>query len=94
MKHRPFTIAHVCGVHLLVENAQLMRDLLAGVGGPLREVVLLNSGAALIVAGRVTNVEAGIELAAKTLDSGAARRVLEELITRTNAPVRTEAIAE
>src|SRR6201987_5276762 len=43
-------------------NADLMRDLLAGAGGPLRDVVLLNSGAALLVAGRVTRVEAGIEL--------------------------------
>src|SRR5215472_3558435 len=76
------------------DNAVVMRDLLGGGSGPVRDVVLLNSGAALLVAGRVASVEAGIELAAKTLDSGAARRVLEELITRTNAPVRTEAIAE
>src|SRR5437667_12195805 len=33
-------------------NARLMRDLLAGAGGPLRDVVLLNSGAALVIAGR------------------------------------------
>jgi len=76
------------------DNAVVMRDLLGGAGGPVRDVVLLNSGAALLIAGRVASIEAGIELAAKTLDSGAARRVLEELITRTNAPVRTEAIAE
>jgi anthranilate phosphoribosyltransferase len=63
-----------------------MRDLLAGAGGPLRDVVLLNSGAALVVAGRVTTVEAGIELAAGSIDSGAAQRVLDELVTRTNSP--------
>src|SRR5438309_10679841 len=40
-------------------NAGLMRDLLGGVGGPLRDVVLLNTGASLLVAGRVTTVEAG-----------------------------------
>jgi anthranilate phosphoribosyltransferase len=67
-------------------NARLMRELLAGAGGPLRDVVLLNSGAALIIAGRAAAVEDGIELAARSLDSGAARRVLEELIARTNAP--------
>jgi anthranilate phosphoribosyltransferase len=74
-------------------NAHLMRQLLAGAGGPLRDVVLLNSGAALLVAGRVTTVEAGIELAARSLDTGAARRVLEELVARTNARAEAEAVA-
>jgi anthranilate phosphoribosyltransferase len=74
-------------------NADLMRNLLAGVGGPLRDVALLNSGAALLVAGRVTTVEAGLELAARSIDSGAAQRVLEELVTRTNLPAIAEAIA-
>jgi anthranilate phosphoribosyltransferase len=73
-------------------NARLMRDLLAGAGGPLRDIVLLNSGAALVVAGRATGLEAGIELAARSLDSGAARQVLEDLVARTNAPA--EAVAE
>jgi anthranilate phosphoribosyltransferase len=75
-------------------NARLMEDLLAGTGGPLRDVVLLNSGAALLIAGRVTTVEAGIELAAKSLDSGAARRVLQQLVARTNEPARAEAAAQ
>ena len=74
-------------------NARLMRDLLAGVGGPLRDIVLLNSGAALLVAGRVDTLEGGLELAARSLDSGGARRVLEHLVTRTNAPAEAEAAA-
>jgi len=74
-------------------NAALMRDLLAGAGGPLRDVVLLNSGAALLVAGRVTTVEAGIELAARSIDSRAAQRVLDELVARTNVSAAAEAIA-
>jgi anthranilate phosphoribosyltransferase len=74
-------------------NALLMRDLLAGAGGPLRDVVLLNSGAALVIAGRAAAVEDGMELAAKSLDSGTARRVLEELVARTNAPAQAKAIA-
>jgi anthranilate phosphoribosyltransferase len=73
-------------------NARLMRDLLAGAGGPLRDIVLLNSGAALVVAGRAAGLEAGIELAARSLDSGAARQVLDDLIARTNRPV--EVVAE
>src|SRR6516164_5075067 len=72
-------------------NARLMRDLLAGTGGALRDIVLLNSGAALVVAGRAAGLEAGIELAAQSLDSGAARRVLRELVARTNAPAEVEA---
>jgi anthranilate phosphoribosyltransferase len=75
-------------------NARLMEGLLAGAGGPLRDVVLLNSGAALLVAGRVTTVEAGIELAAKSLDSGAAQRVLQQLVARTNEPARAEAAVQ
>src|SRR6516225_937443 len=74
-------------------NAHLMRDLRRGADGPLRDVVLLNSGAALLIAGRVTTVEAGIELAAKALDSGAARGVLDDLIARTNMPARAQAIS-
>ena len=53
--------------------------------------MLLNSGAALVVAGRAPHLEAGIELAARALDSGAARQVLDNLIARTAAP--TEAVA-
>jgi len=73
-------------------NAELMGDLLGGAEGPLRDVVLLNSGAALLVAGRVPTVEAGIELAARSIDSSAARRVLDELVTRTNTVAIAEAV--
>jgi len=66
-------------------NARLMQDLLAGVGGPLRDVVLLNSAAALLVAGRAVNLYDGAEIAARAIDSGAARRVLAALVARTNA---------
>src|SRR6516164_6765627 len=75
-------------------NARLMRELLAGAGGPLRDVVLLNSGAALLVSGRAAELAAGVELAARSLDSGAARRVLEDLVARTNAPAEAEVTAE
>jgi anthranilate phosphoribosyltransferase len=75
-------------------NARLMRELLAGAGGPLRDVVLLNSGAALVIAGAAEQIEAGIELAARSLDSGDAWRVLEALVVRTNAGVVAEVTAE
>jgi anthranilate phosphoribosyltransferase len=74
-------------------NADLMRGLLAGAGGPLRDVVLLNSAAALLVAGRVPTVEAGIEAAAGSIDSGTARGVLDQLVARTNVSVAAGATA-
>ena len=74
-------------------NARLMQDLLAGAGGPLRDVVLLNSGAALVVAGRAADLATGIERAARSLDSGAARQVLEDLVAHTNAPAEAVATA-
>jgi anthranilate phosphoribosyltransferase len=74
-------------------NASLMRDLFDGRGGPLRDIVLLNSGAALMISGRAASVESGIQLAAQSLDSGSARAVLEELVARTNVSVQSEAVA-
>ena len=74
-------------------NASLMRDLFDGRGGPLRDIVLLNSGAALMISGRAASVESGIQLAAQSLDSGSARGVLEELVARTNVSVQPEAVA-
>jgi anthranilate phosphoribosyltransferase len=65
-------------------NAGLMRDLLGGGHGALRDVVLLNSAAGLVVAGRADNLRDGAELAAQSIDSGAARQVLERLIAATN----------
>jgi anthranilate phosphoribosyltransferase len=67
-------------------NARLMSQVLAGDGGPLRDVVLLNSAAALLVAGSAANLADGVERAARSIDSGAARRVLDELVARTNMP--------
>ena len=66
-------------------NAARMRELLDGATGPLRDIVQLNSAAAFIVAGRADDLRNGVALAAETLDSGAARRVLERLVTATNA---------
>jgi anthranilate phosphoribosyltransferase len=65
------------------ESAALIRGVLAGAEGPARDVVLLNAGAAIYAAGVAPELEAGIGLAAKALDSGAAAKKLEELITFT-----------
>jgi anthranilate phosphoribosyltransferase len=65
-------------------NAALMRDVLGGAKGALREVVLFNSAAALVVAGRAEDLRAGIAMAATAIDSGAARQVLDRLVLMTN----------
>ena len=67
-------------------NAALMREVLRGAGGPLRDIVLLNAAAALLIAGRAEDLADGIERAARSLDSGAAQRVLDALVARSNAP--------
>ena len=72
-------------------NARLMLDLLEGTPGPLRDVVMLNSAAALVVAGKASDLTAGLALAAAVLDSGKARRVLDRLVARTNAPAEAAA---
>jgi len=65
-------------------NAALMRGLLAGEKGPLRDIVLLNAGAALIIAGRAHDLREGAALAAAAIDSGKAAAVLERLVAETN----------
>ena len=53
-------------------NAAIVRAVLSGEAGPPRDVVLLNAGAALFVAGDADTVKAGIAKAAAAIDSGAA----------------------
>jgi anthranilate phosphoribosyltransferase len=66
-------------------NAEIILGILNGKKGPRRDVVLLNAAAALKVAGRAKNLDAGILLAAESIDSGAALRKLELLIRESNA---------
>jgi anthranilate phosphoribosyltransferase len=61
------------------ENAALTVEILDGHGGPRRDVVLLNAGAALLAAGRAATMSDGIALAAATIDGGAARELLGRL---------------
>jgi anthranilate phosphoribosyltransferase len=65
-------------------NADALRALLDGVRGPYRDIVLLNSAAALIVAGHVDDLEAGVARAVDAIDSGAAKDALRGLIAITN----------
>jgi anthranilate phosphoribosyltransferase len=65
-------------------NARALRDLLEGASGPYRDIVLLNSAAALLVAGKVDRLPDGVRLAAEVIDNGHARHVLERLVEITN----------
>ena len=56
----------------------------ASASGPLRDIVLLNSAASLIIAGRTEKLRDGIDLAAQSIDRGAARQVLDRLVAATN----------
>ena len=69
------------------ENAAIVRSLLEGESGARRDIVLLNAGAAIWVAGMVESLEEGIELAQRSIDSGAARERLAMLIAASNAGV-------
>ncbi len=61
-------------------SAELVRALLAGEQGPRRDVVLLNAGAALEVAGRAPSLAEGMALAAASIDAGEAAAALERWV--------------
>lgn len=66
------------------ENALLTKQLFAGEAGPRRDAVLLNAAAALVVAGRASELREGIALAQKAIDEGAAASKLAALVRATS----------
>lgn len=66
------------------ENAEALRALFDGAVGPYRDIVLLNAGAALVVADRAKDIKEGMKMAAEAIDFARARKVLEDLIRVTN----------
>ena len=67
------------------QNAAALRRLFDGERGAYRDIVLLNAGAALMVAGMAKDVSSGVSLAEQALDSGAAKTKLAALIEATNS---------
>jgi anthranilate phosphoribosyltransferase len=67
------------------ENARIIERVLAGERGPARDVVLLNAGAGLMIAGEAASVNDGILMASRAIDRGDARRTLEQLVTISTA---------
>lgn len=60
-------------------NAAITREILGGAKGPARDIVLVNSAAGLLAAGLAKDLRNGVELAEKSLDSGAAAKKLQDL---------------
>jgi len=67
------------------ENAAIVRSILAGERGSRRDVVLLNAGVALFIAGRTDTIRDGIRIAASAIDSGAAQRRLQQMVESSRA---------
>lgn len=71
-------------------NAAIIRAIFEGdEDGPRRDVVVLNAGAALMVAGIVDTIRQGVDLAAETIRSGAAGDLLARLQARAFVPAPT-----
>ena len=66
------------------ENAQITLNILKGEKGPRRDIVLLNSAAAVAAGGKATNLIEGIQVAAESIDSGKALEKLELLRKASN----------
>ena len=67
------------------ENAAVIRRILDGEGGPRRDIVLINAAAALVAAGIADDFREGVALAARAIDTGAARDKLSQFVDFTNA---------
>jgi len=65
-------------------NAEALRGVLDGKPGPFRDVAILNAAAALVVAGKAKNIKEGAALAAKSVDSGEAKKRLDRLVAVSN----------
>jgi anthranilate phosphoribosyltransferase len=64
------------------ENAEVLRRVLAGRAGPERSLALMNAGAAIYTAGGAATLSDGVRAAEQSIDSGAAREILERFLER------------
>jgi anthranilate phosphoribosyltransferase len=67
------------------DNARAIRDLLEGAKSAFRDIVLLNSAAALVVAGGASDLRDGVTRAAEAIDTGRAANALEQARAQRNA---------
>lgn len=66
------------------ENAEITKSILDGEKSAKRDAVALNAGAALYIAGKTNTLEEGVRLAEQLIDSGAAKKRLEEFVQYSN----------
>jgi anthranilate phosphoribosyltransferase len=68
------------------DNARILRDLFDGQWGAPRDAVLANAAAALVATGAARDLRHGVEVAAESVDQGAAREKLRQLVAITSQP--------
>lgn len=62
------------------QNADIIRAILASEPGPKRDIVVMNAAAALVAGGKARDLKDGVEVAARSIDTGAARGTLDALV--------------
>ena len=67
------------------ENAAILRRVLSGEKGPVRDFVLLNAAAGLVASDAASNWKEAAQIAARVIDSGAALEKLEHFVEATNS---------
>jgi anthranilate phosphoribosyltransferase len=67
------------------ESLRLIRGLLEDTPGPARDIVVLNAGAAIYVAGLAPSLQTGVEMADQAISSGEARNRLDRLVVLTQS---------
>ena len=77
----------------VARNVEITQAVLGGELGPSRDIVLLNAGAGIYVAGQADSIREGIEIARQALDSGAAASALERLVAASNRLATQKAMA-
>ena len=65
------------------ENSNIINEIVSGSQGPKRDMVVLNAGAAFVAAGLESDLQGGIQRATDVIDSGKAKKKLEELVSFT-----------
>ena len=60
-------------------NRVIVEEVLAGISGPQRDIVVVNASASLVAAGKVEDFKEGVEVAARSIDSGEAANRLRHL---------------
>jgi anthranilate phosphoribosyltransferase len=75
-------------VNSVEESKQMVLAVLENQPGPALNIVVLNAGAALYVAGVAKSLESGIERARKAIAKGEARQKLDDFIAFTNKPAK------